>query len=58
MTIGIIGAMEEEVAALKENDIYVRFWGSKRIEQYMRISVGTKEEMEALLAFLRKHMNK
>lgn len=44
--------------ALKENDIYVRFWGSKRIEQYMRISVGTKEEMESLLAFLRKHMDK
>ena len=48
----------ELFTALKENDIYVRFWGSKRIEQYMRISVGTKEEMEALLAFLRKHMNK
>ena len=44
--------------ALKENDIFVRFWGSKRIEQYMRISVGTKEEMETLLAFLKKHMNK
>ena len=49
---------KELFMALKENDIYVRFWGSKRIEQYMRISVGTKEEMEILLAFLRKHMNK
>lgn len=49
---------KELFAALKKNDIYVRFWGSKRIEQYMRISVGTREEMEALLAFLRKHMNK
>jgi len=49
---------KELFTALKENDIYVRFWGSKRIEQYMRISVGTQEEMEALLAFLRKHMNK
>lgn len=49
---------KELFTALKENDIYVRFWGSKRIEQYMRISVGTKEEMEALLAFLRKHMKK
>lgn len=49
---------KELFTALKENDIYVRFWGSKRIEQYMRISVGTKEEMEVLLAFLRKHMNK
>lgn len=49
---------KELFEALKKNDIYVRFWGSKRIEQYMRISVGTREEMEALLAFLRKHMNK
>jgi len=49
---------KELFEALKANDIYVRFWGSKRIEQYMRISVGTKEEMEALLAFLKKHMNK
>ena len=49
---------KELFTALKENDIYVRFWGSKRIEQYMRISVGTKEEMEILLAFLKKHMNK
>ena len=49
---------KELFEALKANDIYVRFWGSKRIEQYMRISVGTKEEMEAMLAFLRKHMNK
>lgn len=49
---------KELFEALKENDIYVRFWGSKRIEQYMRISIGTKEEMEALLTFLRKYMNK
>ena len=49
---------KELFEALKKNDIYVRFWGSKRIEKYMRISVGTREEMEALLAFLRKHMNK
>ena len=49
---------KELYEALKNNDIFVRFWGSKRIEQYMRISVGTKEEMEVLLAFLRKHMNK
>ena len=49
---------KELFKALKENDIFVRFWGSKRIEQYMRISVGTREEMESLLAFLKKHMDK
>ena len=36
--------------------IYVRFWGSERIEQYMRVTVGTREEMEALFAFLRRYI--
>ena len=49
---------KELFTALKENDIYVRFWGSRRIEQYLRISIGTREEMETMFAFLRKHMNK
>ena len=30
------------------------FWGSERIEQYMRITIGTREEMEQLFCvFLR-----
>ena len=49
---------KELFEALKKNDIYVRFWGSERIEQYMRITVGTREEMETLFAFFRKYMNK
>lgn len=44
--------------ALKENGIYVRFWGSRRIEQYMRVTIGTREEMEILFEHLRKYMNK
>jgi len=44
--------------ALKKHDIYVRFWGSERIEQYLRVTIGTKEEMEALFAFLREYMGK
>lgn len=43
---------------LKANDIYVRYWGTKRIEQYMRISIGTREEMEALFTFFRQYMNR
>lgn len=42
--------------ALKEAHIYVRYWGSWRIEQYMRVTVGTREEMEALFDFLRKYI--
>ena len=49
---------KELFEALKENDIYVRFWGSERIEQYMRITVGTREEMEAMFAFLKEYMSR
>lgn len=49
---------KELFEALKEHHIYVRFWGSERIEQYLRISIGTQEEMEALFAFLKNYMNK
>lgn len=41
--------------ALKANDIFVRFWGSERIEQYLRVTIGTREEMEVLFDFLRKY---
>lgn len=44
--------------ALKTKDIYVRYWGSKRIEQYLRITIGTRNEMEQLFVFLRAYMNK
>jgi histidinol-phosphate aminotransferase len=43
--------------ALKRNHIYVRYWGSERIEQYLRITVGTREEMEALFTFLKEYVD-
>ena len=49
---------KELFEALKANDIYVRYWGSERIEQYLRVTIGTREEMEALFAFLKKYMKK
>ncbi len=33
---------------LKENDIYVRWWNKDRIDNYLRITIGTDEQMEAL----------
>lgn len=33
---------------LKENDIYVRWWDKERINNYLRITIGTDEQMEAL----------
>ena len=47
---------KELFEALKANGIYVRYWGSERIEQYMRITIGTREEMEELFRFLEKYM--
>ena len=39
---------------LKENDIYVRYWNKERINNYMRITIGTDEQMEALQRALRE----
>lgn len=44
---------KELFEAMKARGIYVRYWGSERIEQYLRITVGTREEMEVMFAFLR-----
>lgn len=39
-------------AALRERGIYVRHWDKPRIGNYLRITIGTKEEMERLLEAL------
>ncbi len=33
---------------LKENDIYVRYWNKERINNHIRITIGTDGQMEAL----------
>ena len=42
--------------ALKENGIYVRHWNKPRIDNYLRITVGTDEEMDTLVAFLKSYL--
>lgn len=42
--------------ALRAHDIYVRYWEKPRIDNYLRISVGTDEEMDALILFLREYL--
>lgn len=39
---------------LRENDIYVRYWNKERIGNYLRITIGTDEQMEALYRALRE----
>lgn len=47
---------EELFEALREAHIYVRHFSARRIENYLRISIGTREEMETLLAFLEAYL--
>lgn len=46
----------EIFAALREAHIYVRYFNKPRIDNYLRITVGTREEMERLFAFLKKYL--
>lgn len=39
---------------LKENDIYVRYWDKERINNYLRITIGTDEQMDVLYRTLEK----
>lgn len=45
---------EEIFNMLKKKNIYVRFWNKPRIQNYLRISIGTKEQMDCLLESLRE----
>lgn len=47
---------KELFAALKENNIYVRHWKKPRIENYLRITIGTQEEMGRLVSFIEKFL--
>lgn len=45
---------QEIFEKLKENDIYVRHWNKPIIDNYLRITIGTNEQMDALFAALKK----
>ena len=49
---------KEMFEALKKENIYVRFLGGSRIKDYLRITIGTKSEMEVLLSFLKTYIEK
>lgn len=42
--------------ALRENNIFVRYFNLPRINNYLRISIGTDDEMERLFTFLREYI--
>lgn len=47
---------KELFEALRKNNIYVRHWDKPRIGEYLRISIGTDEEMKQLIDFLREYI--
>ena len=45
--------------ALRENDIFVRHFSKPaRINEYLRITIGTDEQMKILIAFLEEYLDK
>lgn len=42
---------------LKSRNIYVRYWNKPRISEYLRITVGTDEECDTLVANLKEILN-
>ena len=47
---------EELFLALKNEGIYVRHWSSDRIYNHLRITIGTDEEMDKLIAFFKDYL--
>ena len=47
----------ELFAALREEKIIVRWFDRPRIDNYLRITIGTDEEMDALTDFLKQYLN-
>ena len=44
--------------ALRERHIYVRYFEKPRIDNYLRITIGTREEMQTLFDFLKDYLNR
>lgn len=49
---------KEIFEALRKKDIYVRYFNLPRIDNYLRITIGTQEEMNQLFAFLEEYILK
>lgn len=48
---------QEIFDVLRENQIFVRHWNKPRIGNYLRISIGTDEEMKQVIAFLERYIS-
>ena len=43
---------------LRENGIYIRYFNKPRIDNYLRITIGTDEEMSQMIEQIKAFMNK
>lgn len=50
-------AGEQLFLALRQSGIIVRHWNRERIDQFLRISIGTDEQMDRLITFLKTYLN-
>ena len=48
MPVSFVEYYENIFEKLKERRIFVRYWNKPRISQYLRITIGTPQEMECL----------
>ena len=48
---------KELFEALKAQNIYVRYFNKPRIDEYLRISMGTDEQMDKVITFLKGYLN-
>lgn len=49
---------KELFEALKEENIYVRYFNKPRIDNYLRIAIGTDDEMDGLIEFLQGYLSR
>ncbi|MDO4648036.1 MAG: histidinol-phosphate transaminase [Eubacteriales bacterium] len=49
---------KELFQALREEHIYVRYFPKDRIDNHLRITIGTREEMETFIGFLKKYLGR
>ena len=47
---------QEIFQALRAAGIYVRYWNKPRISNHLRITIGTEEQMDSMLAFLKQYI--
>ena len=49
---------KELFQALREKHIYVRYFDKPRINNHLRITIGTQDEMETFIGFLKEYLKK